>query len=340
MTGGTALLSAPWSVPIDRSEYLLIVYVLSIAGFAFLAAFIRSCLSPREVGSRYRTVVVARLAITAVSFLSYVGLLVAFATGYTRHGGFFVPNDGAVLTMAIRYVEWSVAVPLLTVEILAVCAVAGAAARRFGILAFGASFAMIFCGFVGAVLEGELPDRMATVVWGLVACVFWVATTILLVRAVRASRALLTPESMGLLKRANAILLGGFVVYPVVYLIPLLFSGGTWTTVVQLSFTVADVAVKILFGDLLLRVAKLRTAEDVRAGEDVHPESIWISSVKQSDAGRPREVYLAAGSIAHTPRGPGAHGTAVATETAEPWRDTDLDPEAESGAFRGPTPTP
>jgi hypothetical protein len=91
----------------------------------------------------------------------------------------------------------------------------------------------------------------------------------------------------------------------------------------QVAFTVSDVVVKILFGNLILRVAKLRTAEDVRAGEDVHPESIWISSVKQSDAGRPREVYLEPASVMHQRRNPAPHLAAVATPAEKPWPDTE-----------------
>jgi hypothetical protein len=38
------------------------------------------------------------------------------------------------------------------------------------------------------------------------------------------------------------------------------------------------------FGVLTHQVAKLRTAEDVRAGVDTHPEPIWSSNVHKSDA--------------------------------------------------------
>ena len=37
------------------------------------------------------------------------------------------------------------------------------------------------------------------------------------------------------------------------------------------------------FGVLIHKVAKLRTAEDVAAGEETHPESVWVSNVKHSD---------------------------------------------------------
>jgi hypothetical protein len=80
----------------------------------------------------------------------------------------------------------------------------------------------------------------------------------------------------------------------------------------QIALCTTDVVVKIGFGGLIHRVAMLRTAEDVRAGVDVHPESIWISSVKQSDAGAAREVYLADGAAIHPRRGRPPSGAAIA----------------------------
>ncbi|MEB0303469.1 hypothetical protein, partial [Mucilaginibacter sp. 5C4] len=88
-----------------------------------------------------------------------------------------------------------------------------------------------------------------------------------------------------------------------------------------IMLTVADIVAKIWFGGVLHRVAKLRTAEDVRAGRDVHPEAIWISSVKQSDAGKPREVYLAAGAAVHVRRPQPPTSTAAPTSQPELFAD-------------------
>jgi hypothetical protein len=101
-------------------------------------------------------------------------------------------------------------------------------------------------------------------------------------------------------------------VYPVVYLIQMYTGGGGWAAAIQVTLCIADVTIKIGFGGLVHRVAKLRTAEDVRAGRDVHPESIWISSVKQSDAGIAQAVYLATDAEGHTRRPRPASESAVA----------------------------
>ncbi|MEC5150470.1 hypothetical protein [Cryobacterium sp. GrIS_2_6] len=112
------------------------------------------------------------------------------------------------------------------------------------------------------------------------------------------------------------------MVHPLVHVLPLVGSGGWVVVAEQVAFTVANIVAKIWFGGVLHRIAKLRTAGDVRAGSDVHPEAIRISSVKQSDAGKPREVYLGCG------RAP------AASAAADEYGRTDLEPWSPSGTPR------
>jgi bacteriorhodopsin len=153
--------------------------------------------------------------------------------------------------------------------------------------------------------------------------VFWIAVTVLIIRAVRASHELLTVQSANLLSHATVLLLSGWVIYPLVFLIQIFGSGGTWATTMQVALCVADVVVKLGFSGIIHRVAQLRTAEDVRAGEDVHPEAIWISSEKQSDAGAAREVYLDADSVVHLRRVKPAESSAVASPFERDTSDFD-----------------
>jgi bacteriorhodopsin len=292
----------PWAATLTQSEHSLIFYFLLLAGLALFVGFIRAWITRTEVSARYRTAVVARLGIMSVAALSYVVLLFEFGRGYALKGGVYVPNANALLSFAPRYVEWSVSVPLLVVELIAVCAVTGTVARRTRSVAATATFLMIFAGFLGAVVLGNGENQANLVLWGGISCFFWIFANVVLIRVVRQSLPKLTEESSSLLKAAATLLLVGWVIYPVVFLIQIFAFGGGWTTTIQVALSIADIVVKLGFSGLIHRIAKLRTAEDVRAGEDVHPESIWISSVKQSDAGLPREVYLADGAAIHQRR--------------------------------------
>jgi len=304
----------PWTAPLTTSEHTLIVYFLLLAALALFVGFVRAWVTRGEVGSRYRTAVVARLGIMSAASLSYLVLLYEFATGHRLHDGMYVPDSNAILAFEPRYVEWSVTVPLLVIELLAICVLVGSSARRVRAIAAGSTFLMIFCGFLGAFVIGDGTSILALVVLGVLSAVFWVISNVVLVRTVQQSLRELTPEAATVLQAATLLLLCGWVIYPIVYLIQIVSSGGVWATVIQVTLCIADIVVKLGFSGLVHRAAKLRTAEDVRAGDDIHPEAIWISSVKQSDAGIPREVYLAPGASVHPPRQMPATQSAVATE--------------------------
>jgi bacteriorhodopsin len=315
--------TAPWNATLSQPQYLLSLYFLVIAALSLFAGFLRTWITRNEVGSRYRSAVVARLSVMIVASLSYVFIVIGFLRGYDLAGTSHRPNSDTILAFAPRYMDWSITVPLLTVELLAVCALVGAAARRTQWLAGGGAFLMIFTGFLGAFIIGGGEDSTQLVLWGAISCIFWIFTTIVLIGSVRASMSHLIPESAKLLRQATGLLLGGWAVYPLVFLIQIFAFGGDWTTTMQIALCVTDVIVKIGFGGLIHRIAKLRTAEDVRAGNDVHPESIWISSVKLSDAGAPHEVYLAEGSMIHPRRLRPPSSAAVASDVDDEQPELD-----------------
>lgn len=303
---------APLAGDLSRPEYLLTLYFLVVAGLALLAGLLRSIITRNEVGSRYRSAIVARMSIVSVASVAYLFLIVQFLLVYHLHGDTYVAGHNAVLTLAPRYMEWSVSVPLLCLELLAVTTLAGTAARRTQFAAMLSSFLMIFSGYLGLFVLDGVGDRVTRLLlFGVIAAVFWVLVNVLLVRAVRRSYTSLTSESATLLRGALTLLLSGWFVYPIIYLLEVFFVGSLWTTVAQVALCIADVIIKVGFGEIIHRIAKLRTAEDVRAGDDVHPEAIWISSVKQSDAGVAREVYLAAGAEVHPTRSRPPISTAI-----------------------------
>lgn len=273
--------------------YDLVLYALVVAGFALFAMFVHSWNSKGEVGVRYRPAVLASLCITGVAALSYLVLLLKWDSGFTLQGGVYVPNEEARFTLAPRYIDWTVTVPLLTAELLAVCSLAGAKARNLRFSTMTASVLMIVTGYLGSQVVDQGRDTTALVVWGVISSVFYLYLYVALIGAVRASLPTMGREPGVSLRNATIVLLGTFGVYPLVYAIPVFFDvTPAWLTGMQLAYSAADVLAKVGFGVLVHKVAKLRTAEDVAAGEDTHPEAVWISNVKHSDGVQPqlREV--------------------------------------------------
>jgi bacteriorhodopsin len=200
-----------------------------------------------------------------------------------------VPNAAARADIFPRYIDWTVTVPLLTAELLAVCSLAGAKARTLRFTTMTSAFLMILTGFLGSQVFDEGRSTFWLVLWGLISTAFYAYLYVALIGAVKASTPTMGTEAGRSLRNAATVLLGTFGVYPLVYAIPV-FAGVTprWLLTIQLAYSAADVLAKVGFGVLVHKVAKLRTAEDVAAGVETHPESIWVSNVKHSDGVLPQ----------------------------------------------------
>lgn len=281
-----------WTNPLTTGERAIIYYSLVVAGIAMLAMFVRTWTSRQEVGSRYRPALFASLGVTGAAFLSYVVLVLKFDLGYTQTGGdatgagsMWMPNKDAIWSWAPRYMDWSITVPLLTAELIAVSALVGLAATRVRAIAMPAAFLMIFTGYLGGVVIGDGNSLAALWTWGIISALFMVVLYVLFVYVLLQARGRISAESARALKLAVILQLVVFFAYPIIFG----FQGytardGAWTVAAQVTLSLADIAAKVGFGSLIHKLAKLRTAEDVAAGEETHPESVWVSSAKKADA--------------------------------------------------------
>ena len=267
--------------------YDVVTYSIAAAGFALFAYFLYSWNSKGEIGVRYRPAVIAGLCIAGVAALSYLVLYSTWDAGFTLSGDVYVPNEEARSTLSPRYIDWSITVPLLTAELLAVCSIAGARARNLRFTTMAAAFLMIVTGYLGSQVLAQGRDTTALVVWGCISTVFYVYLYVALIGAVRSSLGSMGSEAGVSLRNATIVLLGTFGVYPLVYAIPVFVDvTPAWLTGMQVAYSAADVLAKVGFGVLVHKVAKLRTAEDVAAGVESHPEDVWSATSSTATASR------------------------------------------------------
>lgn len=275
---------APWHAALSETQHSLIVYGLVVTGLALLAMLVRVLVSQREVSGRYRPAVAASLGVLSVAALSYAALLLAFLTGYRWTGAVWAPGQGAVGAWSFRYMDWSVTVPLLVVELIAVSSLSGALVARTRMAGITAAFLMIATGYIGGVAVDDGGDRTALLVWGLVSTVFFVLLYGLVLLTVVRSLPALPSAARPAYRTAMVVLMVTWFVYPVVFGLQGVTTGGAWATTGQLLLCAADVVAKVGFGHLVLRVAKLRTAFDVQLGLDTHPETLWVDGGRVSEA--------------------------------------------------------
>jgi bacteriorhodopsin len=278
----------PWAVALTDGEHALIQYVVVVAAFTLAAMLTRMWSARREVSDRYRPAVHASIAVCTVAFLSYLLLLVALQSGYHRTGGVWVPDAQAMGTWTARYIDWTVSVPLLVVEVVAVSAVIGRAAGLAKRVGGTAAVLMVVLGFLGGVVIDGGSDFTALLWFGIASSVCFLVVYAVIITVVLRSLPVLPAAARTPMTLAMVVLLVVWFVYPVVYGLQGVVSGGAVTVTEHVLLSGADVIAKVVFGLLILRVARIRTADDVVGLDDVHPESIWIDQLRQSDgASRP-----------------------------------------------------
>lgn len=275
---------APWQVALTGTERSLVLYGSVVAAFALLAMLVRTLVVAREISGRYRPAVAASLGVLVVAFLSYVAVALGFLTQYRWSGRAWIPGPDAVQAWAVRYMDWSVTVPLLVVELLAVSTLRGAALRRALLVGVAAAFLMIATGYLGGVAVDDGRSRTAMTTWGVVSAALFAVVYVLVLVTVTRSLPTLPGAARGPYRTAMVVLMVTWFVYPVVYGLQGATSGGAWIVTEQLLLCAADVVAKVAFGLLIQRTAKLRTAFDAETGLNRHPEPLWHDGSRISEA--------------------------------------------------------
>lgn len=276
-------------------EYQLLLYVVVVAGLALFAAFVYSLVTRNEVSKRWRTAPVASALICGVAFVAYIVISLELVLGFRTVGTVHVPKAGTLLT-ELRYLDWSVTVPLLTVEFLSVCTLAKARSAYVRFTSMGAAFLMILTGFFGVIGVGQAhATKGGLLVWGAISTVFFAYLYVVFIGSMRATAKTVSADTAISLRNATILLLSLWGVYPLVYLIPLFAAPGNagWALTVQIAFSVADIAAKAGFGAQIHKVAKLRTAEDAATPSgslpEYYPSEVYVSGhliAEPTDASR------------------------------------------------------
>jgi len=281
-------------------QYQLLLYTFIVTTFALLAGWVYSLATREELSKRWRPAAVASTLICLVAFVSYVAITLELIFGYRHQGDLWVPKPETVITQ-LRYIDWTVTVPLLMVEFLAVSTIAVGRSvwLRFGAMA--SAFLMILTGFFGVIDVGSGSAGTAELlIWGAISTVFFIPLYVIFLGALRSTRPTVSVATYTSLRNAAILLLSVFGVYPLVYLIPVWAGAGNrgWALTVQLAFSVADVTAKVGFGALVHKVAKLRTAEDAATQSGSMPDTF------------PGQVFLA-GNLLSMPAADGVADTAA-----------------------------
>ena len=228
----------------DAQMNLLVYNTLSFGTAVMLGAFVYFLTQIKSVAKQYQNGVAVSAVVVGIAGYHYFRMWSGWAEGMVNEG--------------YRYADWLITVPLLVIELLIVLGVTADRRKKLMTTLVPATVLMIGLGYPGETSANE------TTKW-----TFWVLSMIpflyilfTLSGELKAAKARETGAVSKSISNATKILLVTWLVYPIAYLIPVVFTVSDGAEAGrQLAYTVADITAKALYGLMILNIAKARSGD-------------------------------------------------------------------------------
>lgn len=238
---------------VQLTEKLFFVGVVAMG-----AAFVFLVLQRTTIAKQYQQAVTVSAIVVGIACAHYFRMQFSFEDALANWSpGMSLYEAG--WQSSLRYVDWILTVPLMLVEVMAVLAL-GAAGRDTLRRLIVLSAVMIGTGYVGEISEAGSSSYW---IWFIVSMGAYLVIYNDLNKLLSNLGRGFSAEVKTMLGYVRNLIVFGWIVYPVGYLIPVLAPDSLQLEVArQAAYNVADMVNKIGLGVLIYGIARLRTAED------------------------------------------------------------------------------
>ena len=241
------------------TQHALVAHGFAVALGAHVVGFLYFLSRKDQVAPRYRTATWLSMAVMAASGLLFFRLGQSWDLAFVQQGGDMV-RTGNRFDGGLRYVNWLVTVPVLLVQVLYALDLSRPVVQRLRATLVTSGVAMVLAGYVGQFSAGT--DDGALLLWGLIGTPPFVVLLAVLVPRLLAARSYLPPEAGTTARNLVPVFAFFWGLYPIAYLLPAVSRSAESAVTGQLLFTVADIGSKVLYGVLLAKLCRLRSAAD------------------------------------------------------------------------------
>ena len=231
---------------LDNEQLNQLVYnALSFGTAVMLGAFVYFLTQIKSVAKQYQSGVAVSAVVVGIAGYHYYRIWQGWSMGEMNEG--------------YRYADWLITVPLLVVELLIVLGVTAERRKSLMKTLVPATVLMIGLGYPGEVSS----DNGTKWLFWVLAMLPFVYILYVMAGELKASGSRESGAVASSISNATKILLGTWMVYPVAFLIPVIFGldheGAEAGR--QLGYTVADITAKALYGLMILNIAKARSGD-------------------------------------------------------------------------------
>jgi bacteriorhodopsin len=232
-------------VMLSGNNYTLVYNALSFGTAVMFGAFVYFLTQIKSVNKEYRSGVAVSAVVVGIAGYHYFRIWSDF--------GDKTMNEG------YRYADWLITVPLLVIELLIVLGVSNEIRKGLMWKLVPATVLMIGLGYPGEVSS----DNGTKWLFWVLAMIPFIYILWVLYGQLQAASSRESGAVAGAIKKATAVLLVTWCVYPIAYLFPVFDASSEGLEVLrQVGYTFADITAKALYGLMILGIAKARSADE------------------------------------------------------------------------------
>jgi bacteriorhodopsin len=254
--------------------YQIVGHVLTLGYAVMLAALLYFVLTLRTVAPRYRISSVLSVVVMVSAFLLLYAQRISWAEAfaYNSASGLYEPA-GNPFSNGFRYLNWLIDVPMLLIQILFVVELSKKMRDSVRVQFFISGPLMILTGYIGQFYE--VTNTTLLLVWGGISTLFFLHVLYLMRKVISEGRQSLPEGASRIMGSIWWLFLISWWLYPIAYLMPVLWSAEGGVVARQVIYTVADISSKVVYGVLLTMAAQIRSTAD---GYQEEPMAVKLAS--------------------------------------------------------------
>jgi len=253
----------------SEMAFQIVSHTLTLGYAVMLAGLLYFILTLKTVSPKYRMSNILSGVVMVSAFL----LLYAQANNWTQSfefnkeaGRYFLTENGDLFNNGYRYLNWLIDVPMLLFQILFVVSLTNSNFKSIRNQFWFSGTLMIITGYIGQFYE--VSNVSAFFIWGAISTAFFFHILWLMHKVIKEGKEGVPSTARKVLSSIWILFLVSWFLYPGAYLMPHLMGieGGLYNEagVVgrQITYTIADICSKVIYGVLLGRVAIILSNEE------------------------------------------------------------------------------
>jgi bacteriorhodopsin len=250
-------------------SYQMVAHVLTLGYAVMIAALFYFILTMKTVAPKYRISSVLSVVVMVSAGLLLFKQAQNWTTSFVfdmEKGRYFLGAGQDMFNNGYRYLNWLIDVPMLLFQILFVVTLTRSSFPSIRNQFWFSGAMMIITGYVGQFYE--VTNTTAFLIWGAISTLFFIHILILMRRVIKEGKEGAPAKAKSALSAIWVLFIFSWMLYPGAYLMPHLagIEGALFSEagVVgrQISYTIADISSKVIYGVLLTVAAQAMSKEE------------------------------------------------------------------------------